>query len=404
MSGKQGYIITTHILRLQCKYPEWLHKTQEFYNQILKFYYDLFLKHPELHSEGSQKALRELECLSIAGKNRPEVECPLPWEKVPLYFRRAAANAGIAAAKSYLTRNEKEYVGETEEFHTAVTYYKGMYRDFNSHEISLRLWDGGIWKWVRCRLYGKQIPEEATIMSPSVVLSGAYIMLHTPIRQVINIVPNVKKQIDEKKNICGVQFGNGNIFAVASVMNAEKKEQKLQYFTGGKQYRHQCQIILDKIEKSRKSQGGQMRGQADKKHWMKLKHLNDHYAHCISRQIVELCKEQDVGIITFPKYDESYHRGVMKGSGNFSPIHLSTRIREYLTYKAWKEGILVLDINAKGTSSVCAVCGSEIAIVDKKMNECICCEGHHSNRYLNTARNTAKRCLEQFQKNTDKNR
>ena len=398
MSGKKGYIITTRILRLRCKHPEWFLTTQEFYNQILMFYYNLFLQYPELKAEGSQAALRKLEQLSIPGRDRIEVAHPLPWERVPLYFRRAAANAGIAAAKSYLSKSENGYHRAAEEFHAAVTYYKGMYRDFQSKEITLRLWNGEKWEWTRCRLYGKEIPEDAVIMSPSVVSDGSYFMLHVPIRQVINSVATAKEMISDKRNICGLHFANSDVFAVASIMDAKKQEQAVRYFRGGKRYRAQCEEMLQKIEKSFKSQGGKVQGQANKKYWMKLKHLNDYYAHTVSRQIVDFCKEQEAGMIVLPKYDERYHKGVMKGSGNFSPIHLSSKIRDYLTYKAWKEGILVLDINAKDTSSVCAVCGQPIIKIDKQRKECICQDAHHSNRYLNTARNTAKKCLDQFQK------
>ena len=404
MSGKKGYIITTRILRLRCKHPEWFLTTQEFYNQILMFYYNLFLQYPELKAEGSQAALRKLEQLSIPGRDRIEVVHPLPWEKVPLYFRRAAANAGIAAAKSYLSKSENGYHRAAEGFHAAVTYYKGMYRDFQSKEITLRLWNGEKWEWTRCRLYGKEIPKDAVVMSPSVVLDESCFMLHVPIRQVINSVLTAKEIIAERRNVCGVHFANGDAFAVASVMNAEKQEQKVRYFKGGNRYRSQCDEILQKIEKSIKSQGRKVQGQANKKYWMKLKHLNDYYAQTVSRQIVDFCKEQEAGMIVFPKYDEHYHKGVMKGSGNFSPIHLSSKIREYLTYKAWKEGILVLDINAKDTSSVCAVCGQPIVKVDKQRKECICQEGHQCNRYLNTARNTAKKCLEQFQRSAGRSR
>ena len=109
MGKKQGYIITTKCLRLRCKHPEWLSETQDFYNQIQKFYYDLFLEHSKLREENSQVCLREMERLSIRGRDGKEVPSPLPWEKVPLYFRRAAANAGIAAAKSHLSRQEDVY-------------------------------------------------------------------------------------------------------------------------------------------------------------------------------------------------------------------------------------------------------------------------------------------------------
>ena len=104
MGTKQGYAITTWRLRLRCKHPEWLETTQNFYNEIQKFYYDLYLERPELWKENSQNALRGLETLSIPGRTRKQVEYPLPWDNALLYFRRSAANAAIAAAKSYLTR------------------------------------------------------------------------------------------------------------------------------------------------------------------------------------------------------------------------------------------------------------------------------------------------------------
>ena len=65
MGTKQGYAITTWRLRLRCKHPEWLETTQNFYNEIQKFYYDLYLERPELWNENSQNALRGLETLSI---------------------------------------------------------------------------------------------------------------------------------------------------------------------------------------------------------------------------------------------------------------------------------------------------------------------------------------------------
>ena len=93
---------------------------------------------------------------------------------------------------------------------------------------------------------------------------------------------------------------------------------------------------------------------------------------------------------------------MLKGAGNFGTLHLSTRIREYLTYKAWKEGILVLDVNAKEMHRICAVCGSEIAQQDKQSKRFVCEKGHQGDAYLNVARNVAKRCMEQFRKKAGK--
>ena len=399
MGKKQGYAITTYCLRLRCKHPEWLKETQKFYNQIQKFYYDLYLKHPELWNENSQNVLRGLEVLSIPGRNREVVEEPLPWKEALLYFRRAAANAGIAAAKSYLARTKtQKYVGKAEKFHSAVTYYKGMYQQFTGKSMELRVWNGTEWKWMHCRLSGRNIPQEARLLSPSVVFEKPYVMLHVPVREVVHDASSIKMRITEERNICGIQFGNKDIFAVASVMNAEKKETAVHFFKGGNEYSRRCMRLATHIQKSMDSHGENGEGQVNRKYWMKLKHLNSDYAHKVSREIVDFCKQNEVGIIVFPKYLEEYEKNVKKGAGNYSALHLSTKIKEYITYKAWKEGILVIDVQAKDTQKTCAICGSGIVEKDKATREIICKAGHRSNQYLNVARNISKKCQEQFRK------
>ena len=151
-TGKSGYSITTWRLHLWCRHPEWLRTTQEFYNRIAEFYYNLLLNHTDLWEMGSQQTLRELEIMSIPGRGGRIPSDPLPWQKVPLYFRRAAANEGIASAKSYLSRfAQDEKIGRAEKLNAAVTYYKGMYQDFSAKEITLRVWTGDTWTWMHCR-------------------------------------------------------------------------------------------------------------------------------------------------------------------------------------------------------------------------------------------------------------
>lgn len=183
-TGKSGYSITTWRLHLWCRHPEWLRTTQEFYNRIAEFYYNLLLDHTDLWELGSQQTLRELEIMSIPGRGGRIPSDPLPWQKVPLYFRRAAANEGIASAKSYLSRfAQDEKIGRAEKLNAAVTYYKGMYQDFSAKEITLRVWTGDTWTWMHCRLSGRDFPENARLMSPSVVFEYKYDMLHVPVRQ-----------------------------------------------------------------------------------------------------------------------------------------------------------------------------------------------------------------------------
>ena len=124
---------------------------------------------------------------------------------------------------------------------------------------------------------------------------------------------------------------------------------------------------------------------------MRYKHLNEHYAHQVSREILDFCKENQAGIIVLPEYDEDFSRMTMYRSGNDSPLHLSTKIRNYLKYKAWAEGILVLELREK----YCSICGSP----GKKQSKLFICQnGHQINHFLNGSRNLACKCQQSFQK------
>lgn len=403
LSGKQGYSITTRRLRLRCKHPEWLHRTQDFYNDIALFYYRLLLDQSQLWTLNSQKTLRELELLSLPGRDKREPEVPLPWEKVPLYFRRAAANAGIAAAKSYIARAVKNPGRRADRLNAAVAYYKGMYRNFTSSEITLKVWDGEQWQWLRCRLYGQEFPLKAQLMSPAVVFDGKFIMLHVPVKETVYDTFTVRQSVENGRKLCAVQFTNGDAFAVASICDAQGKETAVRFFKGGSEYGHHCRIVMDKIEKSRASLGDGIcqAENPNKKHWMHLKHLGEHYAHDVSSGIVQFCKENHAAILVLPKYDKEYTRSVMYGSGDWSPIHLSTRIRQFLPYKAWKNAIPVIEVNAKGISSVCAKCNAKVTDMNRATEEYFCADGHRGNRHLNAARNLGRKCLIQFGKHVD---
>ncbi len=108
MEKPQYYSITVKKMNILTRHSDWLVKTQELYNQILEFYYNLYLDTFQDGRPGSMEALRTLEKLTIPGRDRQPVQYPLPWQKVPLYFRRAAINSAIAAASSYLSREKQK--------------------------------------------------------------------------------------------------------------------------------------------------------------------------------------------------------------------------------------------------------------------------------------------------------
>lgn len=81
------YSIITKKFTLRTSHSGWLLATRNLYNKILGFYYTLYLENKDIQELGSQNALRELEKRSIMGRDKKPVPFPLPWKKVPLYFR-----------------------------------------------------------------------------------------------------------------------------------------------------------------------------------------------------------------------------------------------------------------------------------------------------------------------------
>ena len=267
-TGKSGYSITTWRLHLWCRHPEWLRTTQEFYNRIAEFYYNLLLDHTDLWEMGSQQTLRELEIMSIPGRGGRIPSDPLPWKKVPLYFRRAAANEGIASAKSYLSRfAQDEKIGRAEKLNAAVTYYKGMYQEFSAKEITLRVWTGDTWTWMHCRLSGRAFPENARLMSPSVVFEYKYDMLHVPVRQNNENTATVRQRMQAGCRILCIQFTNSDAFAAGVVLDGTGQEIAVKFWKGGKEYSHHCRKLLEKIQKSQEATGGRQTGRVDQKYW-----------------------------------------------------------------------------------------------------------------------------------------
>lgn len=409
------YCVTTKRFTMYCKHHSWLEATHKLYNQVIRFYYNLLLDLEEagdgLSEQGSQKALRSLEVLTIIGRDKLPVLHPLPWKKIPLYFRRAAINEAITAGRGYVSRNAKRLANEpctnglleirTESFSCDVTFYKGMYRELSEDHVSLKVWNGNEWKWMNCRLGGNTLGTDIECLSPSMMLQGNVQFLNVPVRETVSDGRKAKERIAEGTRLCCIQFTNSDYFAVAVILDCQGKQLGVRFFGGGNSYAHSCRQKIEKIKLSEQSMGlGPDTGKEtlqcyNHKYWRKLKNISDHAAHCISKEIVDYCVSQETGLIILPEYSKNYTRFVMSSSGKWSAIHLSLRIRKQLAYKAWRQGIVVLETQPWGCSQVCSICR---APVHKKGTQFICENGHRGNRYLNGARNLGIRCLRSFQR------
>lgn len=401
MEKKSYYAILTKRFTLKCNHYELLRMTQERYNEVLLFYYQLYLKQDFLWKQGRQEALRSLEKLTIPGRDKFPIPYPLPGEKVPLYLRRAAINAAIAAAKGYLTRQEQGIKGKkTECFHNVVTYYKGMYRNFTEKGIDLKVWNGQDWFLIHCRLSNNTFAEREEKMSPTVVLKEhKLISLHVPVRVLVECSGKAKNVMSKKEGLCCVQFTNEDALAVGVILSGEGEQRKVFFLRGGKEYQDKCRRICEKIASSRMATGYEKNPNTNRKYWEKLRNVSNYYAHKISRQVINNCKKNKIEILLLPKYKQEYKDMVMHGVGKWTPLSLSNRIREQLQYKAWKEGILLLETNPYKTEKKCSICGG---VVTKKGQEIYCVNGHKLNYQINMLRNLGRKCLKSFEEKRER--
>lgn len=79
---KTGYSIRTWRMSLVCPEPIWLDRTEEYFQNVVEFYYHLLRQHEELWNSSLFDIQRSLELLTLAGSGRQTAHQPLnQWEK-----------------------------------------------------------------------------------------------------------------------------------------------------------------------------------------------------------------------------------------------------------------------------------------------------------------------------------
>ena len=389
---KTGFSIRTYKKRISVPDPELLDMTTEYYRKVANFYYHLLRHHEELFSLGITGIQRELEILSIPGRDGREPIDPLPYEMVPLYIRRSAINKAATAVKTALARDEEHPIFP-DQISPQITFFKGAYRDLSNESVDLKLWDGTTWDWVGCELRGRDFPDNGCCLSPSLVRERKLAYLHIPVKMETSDGRTLRERLEQdgrSPRICGVRFTNTDVFAMCCVLDESGEIVATHACRGGNLYVHRCRYYEEKIQQSEPYIDAEQRLQANRKYYRHLQDLSDHFAHQVSREIVDFCQRENARIIAIPKYREDHLRMMMSQCGMNSPMALSTQIRKRLGYKAWAEGIVVLEPLAEGISSRCAVCGGKV--IRKTRTEFTCENGHQGNRFLNEARVLGQKC------------
>lgn len=421
MSKKSGYRTITYRFRLYCGHMHWLVETKSMYNRVLAFYYDVIGKEePGIWEVPKLQMMRQLELLTVGarGEECGDTKYPVPFEKVPLYFRRAAINDAIRL-RGALRSGEEQGAKPAEGFDASPIYYKGMYKEFSATSVKMKLYNGDRWVWEECEIdtCGRTMPTPEQMMSPVLVVEQGRAMLHVPVKEEVEDVRPVKERMEAGENICAVYFPNGDTMAAMVVLNPAGKLIKTGFIHGGKELAHRKALLLKQLEENRRSMGF---GKAERKAWEerhqdslpenenksikeKIHRITDDAAHKVSRQIVDFCKEWQVSILVVPNYKQSMDFNRIGYVGASSYDWLGRRIITYTKYKAFGEGIVTATASTKDIAWKCHKCGLQIKKYNKNYRpgknfqggkNFVCPEGHQGNSYFNSAMNVAQNFLE----------
>ncbi len=424
-----GYAITTYKIQLNYKHLDWFKQTQSLFDAVLAFYYKLLEKQPEALSLTNQNLLRHLELQTIKQRDGTPPETPLPFEKIPLYFRRAAINAAISMYRSYVGKLKAWQEGPIKSgkpsppkcLHMSMLYYKGMYKDFDEKSILLKLYTGKTWAWVKHRYTGRPFPENAELMSPTIVIKKKKVMLHIPVKEIVEDSRTAKERVQQNEKFVAVALTGSDSLAVCTTIEADGRATAPYFIKGGKELAHRRKLLLGYIKRGiagnntprfmthtigNAALSVPQEHRPNAKYYEKITRITDHYAHEVSRKIVDYALKQGAKLIVLPELKESFNQAKKSYLGKTPYDFIGRRIVRYVQYKAWQQGLVAMTSKPYYASTRCYHCYAPIAKHNTEYQNpspnfyggknFICKEGHRGSTALNSARNLGKGFYERF--------
>ena len=418
-----GYAITTYKIQLNYKHLDWFKQTQSLFDAVLAFYYKLLEKQPEALSLSNQNLLRHLELQTIKQRDGTSPETPLPFEKIPLYFRRAAINAAISMYRSYVGKLKAWQEGPIKSgkpsppkcLHMSMLYYKGMYKDFDEKSMLLKLYTGKTWAWVKHRYTGRPFPENAELMSPTIVIKKKKVMLHIPVKEIVEDSRTAKERVQQNEKFVAVALTGSDSLAVCTTIEADGRATAPYFIKGGKELAHRRKLLLGYTKRGIAGDNtprlmAQPVGNAalsvpqehrpNAKYYDKITRLTDHYAHEVSRKIVDYALKQGAKLIVLPELKESFDQAKKPYLGKTPYDFIGRRIARYVQYKAWQQGLVAMTSKPYYASTRCFHCNAPIARHNTEYQNpspnfyggknFVCKDGHRGSTALNSARNLGK--------------
>ena len=301
----------------------------------------------------------------------------------------------------------------------SMLYYKGMYKDFADGHVLLKLYTGKTWAWVKHRYTGRPFPENAELMSPTIVIKKKKVMLHIPVKEIVEDSRTDKERVQQNEKFVAVALTGSDSLAVCTTIEADGRATAPYFIKGGKELAHRRKLLLGYTKRGapkNESSYGQTVGndalvipqehRPNKKFYDKITRLTDHYAHEVSRKIVDYAIKQGAKLIVLPELKESFNQTKKAYLGKTPYDFIGRRIARYVQYKAWQQGLVAMTSKPYYASTRCYHCDAPIAKHNTEYQNpspnfyggknFVCKEGHRGSTALNSARNLGKGFYERF--------
>ena len=363
----------------------WFAATQDLFNQVAAFYFEVIAAHEKVLDCSNKEALTVLETLTHATHKHPTPIMPLEaiGEDIPAMFRRAAIHAALGSARSFYSllrkwkkRKEKAQANGKQfterppvpphSWNKPTTLYAGQWKERTRSSIVLKVWTGTCWSWLKVRLTGRELPADVEMGSPALIWRGNHWWLHTPLEKQFASPGTIEKQVTTHAHtkLCAVDLNMNEHLAVCTIQTVEGTILATKFIGGGRRIAGFRKQQLGRIARNRGKTGKIAEGEQDNADlWRKIHNVDESISHLVSARIVQFAKRHGATILVFEHLGNlKPEKGKYSRRGNSKrAFWMKGRIFTYAKYKAYHEGILTTRINPRKTSRECARCHSLVA-------------------------------------------
>jgi putative transposase len=375
-------------LHYQPQHAPYFAENATLFNRVVAFYFEVIQAHEGILSLKNKEALTALERLTHTTESNPTPIMPLCEiaPDIPAMFRRAAINAALGSARSFFSslkkwRMRKEHYEAKpacngkrakpfkerppvppRSWNKSAPFYAGQWKDRGEHSITLKVWTGSCWSWIKMRTLARELPQGFELGSPQLVRHGKQWWLHTSIEKTFTAPPKIAEQITSADTkICAVDLNLGEHIAVCTVQTVEGTIIATRFIGGGREIAGFRKKLLGRIAANRSQTGILAENEQDNAAlWRKIRYRDESMAHLVSVRIVQFAAEHGASILVFEHLGNlKPEKGRYSRRGNTKRAYwMKGRIFRYAKYKAWQHHIITSRVNPRNTSRECHRCQS----------------------------------------------